>query len=56
MDAKAKKYRTGTAPGDYFPWLLMQHILPKGFRKERCYGFLLPCSKKVIARLQLGSQ
>lgn len=53
MDAKAKRYRTKTVPGEYFLWLLMQHVLPKGFRKVRCYGFLHPCSKKVIALLQL---
>jgi len=33
--------------------LLMQHVLPKGFRKVRCYGFLHPCSKKIIKLLQL---
>ena len=53
MDAKAKRYRTQTVPGEYFLWLLMQHVLPKGFRKVRCYGFLHPCSKKVIKLLQL---
>ena len=53
MDAKAKKYRTRTVPGEYFLWLLMQHVLPKGFRKVRCYGFLHPCSKKMIGLLQL---
>jgi len=53
MDAKAKRYRTRTVPGEYFLWLLMQHVLPKGFRKVRCYGFLHPCSKKVIKLLHL---
>jgi hypothetical protein len=33
--------------------LLMRHVLPRGFRKTRCYGFLHPCSKKVIKFLQL---
>ena len=53
MDAKTKRYCTRTVPGEFFLWLLMQHVLPKGFRKVRCYGFLHPCSKKVIALLQL---
>lgn len=53
MDAKTKRYCTRTVPGEYFLWLLMQHVLPKGFRKVRCYGFLHPCSKKVITLLQL---
>ena len=30
----------------------LQHVLPKGFRKARCYGFLHPCSKKVVKLLQ----
>jgi hypothetical protein len=53
MHSKTKKYRTRTVSGEYFLWLLMQHVLPKGFRKVRCYGFLHPCSKKIIKLLQL---
>jgi hypothetical protein len=51
--SKTKKYQTRTVTGEYFLWLLMQHVLPRGFRKTRCYGFLHPCSKKVIRLLQL---
>jgi hypothetical protein len=50
--ARTKKYRTRTVAGEYFLWLLMQHVLPKGFRKVRCYGFLHPCSKLIIRILQ----
>jgi hypothetical protein len=32
---------------------LLQHILPRGFRKVRSYGFLHPCSKKLIKFLQM---
>lgn len=53
MDSKTKHYQTKTVTGEYFLWLLMLHILPKGFRKARCYGFLHPCSKKLIKLLQL---
>lgn len=52
MDSKTKKYQAKTVTGEYFLWLLMQHVLPKGFRKARCYGFLHPCSKKIIKLLQ----
>jgi hypothetical protein len=31
----------------------MLHVLPKGFRRARCYGFLHPCSKKLIRFLQV---
>jgi len=51
--SKTKKYQTRTVTGEHFLWLLMSHVLPKGFRKTRCYGFLHPCSKKVIKLLQL---
>jgi hypothetical protein len=51
--SRTKKYQTRTVTGEYFLWLLMQHVLPRGFRKTRCYGFLHPCSKKVIRLLQL---
>ncbi|WP_363331007.1 hypothetical protein [Desulfonatronospira sp.] len=31
----------------------MLHVLPKGFQRTRCYGFLHACSKKLIKFLQL---
>jgi len=52
IDSKTKHWKTRTVTGEYFLWLLMQHVLPKGFRKARCYGFLHPCSKKIIKLLQ----
>lgn len=53
MEAKTKRYQTKTVTGEYFLWLLVQHVLPKGFRKVRSYGFLHPCSKKIIRFLHL---
>ena len=53
VDAESKQYLTRTVTGEDFLWLLMRHVLPKGFRKARCYGFLHPCSKAVIKLLQL---
>ena len=52
-ESKTKTVQTKTVKGEYFLWLLMQHILPKGFRKVRSYGFLHPCSKKLIQLLQI---
>lgn len=52
MDSKLKKYRCRTVTGEYFLWLIAQHILPKGFRRVRCYGFLHACSKQIITLLQ----
>ena len=31
----------------------LQHVLPKGFRRARNYGFLHPNSKRLIALLRL---
>ena len=42
-----------TVTGEYFLYLLMLHVLPKGFRRTRCYGFLHLCSKKLILFLQM---
>ena len=53
LHAKTGKYRTRTVTGEYFLYLLMLHVLPKGFRRARSYGFLHPCSKKLILFLQV---
>ncbi len=53
IDSGTKSQQTRTVTGEYFLYLLMQHVLPKGFRKTRSYGFLHPCSKKLIVFLQM---
>jgi hypothetical protein len=52
MNSKTKRWQTRTVTGEYFLWLIMQHVLPKGFRRVRSCGFLHPCSKKLIKLLQ----
>jgi len=52
INSKTKRYQTRTVTGEYFLWLIIQHILPKGFRRVRVYGFLHPCSKQLIKLLQ----
>ena len=37
--------------GADFLWLLLQHVLPKGFRRVRNFGFLHPNSKRLIQLL-----
>ncbi len=44
--------KTRTLPGAKFLWLLLRHVLPKGFRRARDYGFLHSNSKKRIQLLQ----
>jgi len=53
INSKTKQYQTKTVTGEYFLYLLMLHVLPKGFRRTRYYGFLHPCSKKLIMFLQV---
>ena len=42
-----------TLSGAAFLWLLLQHVLPKGFRRARNFGFLHPNSKRLMALLHL---
>ena len=54
-DSKTKKMQTRTVSGAQFLWLVLQHVLPKGFRRARNYGFSHPNSKRLIALLRLGA-
>jgi hypothetical protein len=55
------RYRNGrtgrmerrTVSGAQFLWLVLQHVLPKGFRRARNFGFLHPNCKRLIALLHL---
>ena len=40
-----------TVSGADFLWLVLQHVLPKGFRRARNFGFLHPNCKRLIALL-----
>ena len=44
--------KTRTLPGADFLWLLLQNVLPKGFRRSRDYGFLHSNCKAMIQLLQ----
>lgn len=48
LDSKTKKYRINTVSGATFLWRVIQHTLPKGFRRARNFGFLHPNSKTLI--------
>jgi len=45
------QYRT--LKGEDFLYLIMQHVLPKGFRRVRDYGFLHGNAKKLLSLIQL---
>jgi hypothetical protein len=52
-DSKTQRIEYRTVSGAKFLWLILQHVLPKGFRRARNFGFLHPNSKRLIALLQL---
>jgi len=45
-----------TVRGEDFLWLVLQHVLPKGFRRVRDYGFLHGNSKRLLRLVQLVLQ
>ena len=52
-DSETKKMMLRTVSGATFLWLVLQHVLPKGFRRSRNFGFLHPNSKRLISLLKL---
>lgn len=52
-DSKTKKTAQRSVSGVEFLRLVLQHVLPKGFRRARNYGFLHPNSKRLITLLRL---
>jgi len=46
-----KHYRT--LKGEDFLWLVLQHVLPRGFRRVRDYGFLHGNAKRLLSLVQL---
>jgi len=50
--AESKRTETRMVSGAKFLWLILQHVLPKGFRRARNFGFLHHNSKRLIALIQ----
>jgi len=53
VESKTKIIRYRTLSGEDFLYLLIQHVLPKGFRRIRDYGFLHGNAKKLLLLVQL---
>jgi len=51
-NSKTKKTEYRTMPGAKFLRLILQHVLPKGFRRTRNFGFLHSNSKRLITLIQ----
>jgi len=52
-NAQTGKSERRTLSGVDFLWLILQHVLPKGFRRARNFGFLHANCKRLIALLHL---
>lgn len=52
-DSPSGEMKVRTLPGADFLHLILQHVLPKGFRRSRNYGFLHPNRKSLIALLHI---
>ena len=52
-DSQTKQFNTVTEPATAFLWRILQHVLPKGFRRARDYGFLHGNARRTLRRLQL---
>jgi len=53
IESRTDKTRCRTLKGEDFLRLIVQHVLPKGFRRVRDYGFLHSNAKKLLALVQL---
>jgi hypothetical protein len=51
-DSETGQLKTRSMPGEDFIHLLMQHVLPKGFRRARDYGFLHGNAKRLLHTVQ----
>jgi hypothetical protein len=53
VESKTRERKTRTETGRRFVELILQHSLPKGFRRVRDYGFLHGNARKTLVALQL---
>jgi len=53
VEGNTGKSQTRTLNGEDFLWLVLQHVLPRGFRRVRDYGFLHGKAKKWLSLVQL---
>ena len=53
VHSRTGETRYRTVKGEDFLWLVLQHVLPKGFRRVRDYGFLHGNAKKLLSLVQM---
>jgi hypothetical protein len=53
VESRSGKTCYRTAKGEDFLWLVLQHVLPKSFRRIRDYGYLHGNAKKLLKLVQM---
>ena len=53
VESRTGKTRYLTLKGEDFLWLVLQHVLPKSFRRVRDYGFLHGNAKRLLSLVQM---
>lgn len=53
QDSRTRKLCTRTLPAETFLWKILKHVLPRGMRRVRDYGFLHANAKHTLNRVQL---
>ena len=53
LDSQSGTFKTRSVKGELFLWLVFLHVLPKGFRRVRDFGFLHGNAKKTLSLIQL---
>ena len=51
-DSRTDEVRTRTLPGEDFLWLVLQHVLPRRFRRVRDHGFLHGNARRLMTLVQ----
>ena len=52
QDSQSGSYKTRKMKGEAFLWQLFQHVLPRGFRRVRDYGFLHGNARSALRIIQ----
>jgi len=53
QDSQTRKMTSKTQVAEEFLWALLKHVLPRGFRRVRDYGFLHGNAHKTLKQIQL---
>ena len=51
-DSETKAWKSRTMPGEDFLLLVLQHVLPQGFRRVRDFGFLHGNARRLLRLVQ----